>query len=251
MVSFGSRVLALTPQRDVTKLRPSGFGSVLPSFLQPTVMQALRSSRLQATRPARPLGYCFPSLPSVLAGIALCISGIAIAHDAPSPAQLAEARRRGDLEERLAFMKALGNDKMSDELAERAKVKLIQAGMQASGMTRAQSQAFAPPPAMRGLPTTGSPKVLTLLIDFQDMRAPAVPTPGISRRTCTGPGTVTAQSFLPFESMNRYLLPGFRRATQPPRQRPRMVTISRTHARVTSRRRMRPIPSRTNRSSTW
>ena len=84
-------------------------------------------------------------------------------HERPTPAQLEEARQRGDLEQRLNFMKSLGNDRMSEELVEQAQNKILRASMEASGMSPSMVGSFAPPIGRRGLPTTGSPKVLTLL----------------------------------------------------------------------------------------
>lgn len=126
------------------------------------------------------------------------------AHERPTPAQLEEARQRGDLEQRLNFMKALGNDRMSEEMVEQAQNKILRASMEASGMSPAMVGSFAPPVGRRGLPTTGSPKVLTLLCDFSDYRAPASPSPSDFAANFYGNGTAAAQAFAPFESLNRY-----------------------------------------------
>lgn len=125
-------------------------------------------------------------------------------HERPTPAQLEEARQRGDLEQRLNFMKSLGNDRMSEELVEQAQNKILRASMEASGMSPSMVGSFAPPIGRRGLPTTGSPKVLTLLCDFSDYRAPASPSPADFASNFYGNGTAAAQAFAPFESMNRY-----------------------------------------------
>ena len=60
----------------------------------------------------------------VAVAILICLGACLQAHERPTPAQLAEARRRGDLKERLDFMRALGTDRMSPELEQRAKAKI-------------------------------------------------------------------------------------------------------------------------------
>lgn len=134
----------------------------------------------------------------------MLVVSIAQGHERPTPAQLEEARQKGDLDERLAFMRALGNDKMSPELVEVAQNKITRAGMQAAGYDAAAINSSAPPTARKGLPTTGSPKVLTLLFDFADQRAPTAPSPADFAANLYGNGTTAAQAFAPFESMNRY-----------------------------------------------
>lgn len=143
-------------------------------------------------------------LPHWLMAFVFIFAPMVQGHVRPSPAQLEEARQKGDLEERLAFMKALGNDRMSPELVERAQNKITRAGMEAAGYDANTINSFAPPPALKGLPTTGSPKVLTLLFDFADNRAPAAPSPADFAANLYGNGTTAAQAFFPFESMNRY-----------------------------------------------
>ena len=103
----------------------------------------------------------------VLAGVT-APAGLAL--EPPREGELARLQRQGRLDEALGFAKALGNHKMSPALLENARMS---AGRAVFGLT-----APAPPPARRGMPTTGAVKVLALLIEFDDYRhsneAPAI-----------------------------------------------------------------------------
>ena len=85
-----------------------------------------------------------------------------LALEPPREGELARLQRQGRLDEALGFAKALGNHKMSPALLENARMS---AGRAVLGLT-----APAPPPARRGMPTTGAVKVLALLIEFDDYR---------------------------------------------------------------------------------
>jgi M6 family metalloprotease-like protein len=95
----------------------------------------------------------------VLAGAA-APAGLAL--EPPREGELARLQRQGKLDEALGFAKTLGNHKMSPALLEHARMS---AGRAVLGLT-----APAPPPARRGMPTTGAVKVLALLIEFDDYR---------------------------------------------------------------------------------
>ena len=95
----------------------------------------------------------------VLAGTA-APAGLAL--EPPREGELARLERQGRLDEALGFAKALGNHRMSPALLENARRS---AGRAVLGLT-----APAPPPARRGMPTTGAVKVLALLIEFDDYR---------------------------------------------------------------------------------
>lgn len=143
---------------------------------------------------------------NALVGIAILTGGEVFAHERPTPAQIEEARQRGDLEDRLAFMKSLGTDRMSEEMIEQAQTKIERARLEAAGYDAATIDSLAPLLAWRGLPPTGAPKVLAIMVDFNDHRAPAAPSPGDVQTNLFGTGTAAAQAFFPFESLNRYYL---------------------------------------------
>ena len=95
----------------------------------------------------------------VLAGVA-APAGLAL--EPPRQGELARLQRQGRLDEALGFAKALGNHKIAPALLENARMRAARAVL---GLT-----APAPPPARRGMPTTGAVKVLALLIEFDDFR---------------------------------------------------------------------------------
>ncbi|RFC46787.1 MAG: Chitobiase/beta-hexosaminidase C-terminal domain-containing protein [Verrucomicrobia bacterium] len=139
------------------------------------------------------------NLPAALLVGLILAGGSAVSLEPPTAAQLQEARIRGDLQERLQFVRALANDQPSASFLRLAKAKIEEAAALAQGN---------PPPSPTlpavDLPTVGSPKILTILIDFSDSRAPAAPSPAFIRANLYESGTQTAQGFLPYESLNRY-----------------------------------------------
>ncbi len=138
-------------------------------------------------------------LANSIAAITFSVPLFALALQPPTAAQLSEARLRGDLEARLEFVNALNNGRASTAFVQQAKAKLDSAAAIAAGL-----QPTVPGAVAVDLPSTGSPKVLTILIDFSDSRAPAAPSPAFISANLYGNGTQTAQTFLPFESLNRY-----------------------------------------------
>ena len=117
-------------------------------------MGTRRSVRCVAGR-----GALLLTLLLVLAGAA-APAGLAL--EPPRQGEIARLQRQGRLDEALGFAKALGNHKMSPALLENARRS---AGRSVLGLA-----APAPPPARRGMPTTGAVKVLALLIEFDDYR---------------------------------------------------------------------------------
>jgi M6 family metalloprotease-like protein len=141
------------------------------------------------------------SASAALAAVLLLLGGVALALEAPTATELQEARIRGNLASRLDFVRALGNDQPTTSFLRLAKARIEEAAAIALGN---------PPPAPVSpnvdLSPVGSPKILTLLIDFSDSRAPAAPSPAFISANLFGEGSQVAQGFAPFESLNRYYL---------------------------------------------
>ncbi len=89
--------------------------------------------------------------------------------EAPTKEQIEEYRSDGSLASRIAEAKALGNHLTSESLVARAQHRLRRISLQRDGMSPSEiDQILAPPPAWRGMPTSGTVKVLALLIAFSD-----------------------------------------------------------------------------------
>jgi M6 family metalloprotease-like protein len=84
----------------------------------------------------------------------------------PTRAQIERYRRDGSLKRRIEAAKALGNHLVAPRLAQRAAHKLQKAHLESQGLPTGIP---APPPAWRGMPTSGTVKVLVVLIAFSDM----------------------------------------------------------------------------------
>lgn len=97
-----------------------------------------------------------------------CISIPVFGMEPPPPGQLAVYGKDGTLAQRAAFAKKIGNDKFSPAAVARLKNQLRVRSLMQRGLSRAQAISMAPPPAWGGLPTSGTPKMFVLLIDFND-----------------------------------------------------------------------------------
>jgi len=87
----------------------------------------------------------------------------------PTKEQVEQYRRDGTLAARIADALAIGNHRASPKLAARAQYKFQQRSLQLQGLNPDQMpQILAPPPDWKGMPTTGTVKVLALLIAFND-----------------------------------------------------------------------------------
>lgn len=149
----------------------------------------------------------FPAACSRATGLLLwlAMAFTARATQPPAPGEIETLRQRGLLPQRESQVRAWGNDRMADGLAARAANKILRARLQADGWSAAEAEALAPPPApppsRRGLPWTGAPKMLTVLVSFADYPAPANPTPANIALHTYGAG---GAAYAPFESLNRY-----------------------------------------------
>lgn len=92
----------------------------------------------------------------------------------PSPEEVAAYQADGSWEKRVAFAKSLGHHQPDQALVEMATYKVRRMLLEKQGLTPAQiDMQLAPPTGWQGVPTTGTVKVLVLLVDFTDYPAPA------------------------------------------------------------------------------
>ncbi len=96
----------------------------------------------------------------------------------PLEGELQQYREDGSIAQRQDFQRSLENDKYSPELLQRAKAKLTHMSLLAKGVPASDVTRIAPlpPPAWRGMRTTGLNHVLTLLVEFRDHRFTAINT---------------------------------------------------------------------------
>jgi M6 family metalloprotease-like protein len=146
------------------------------------------------------------------------LPGTALAHLPPTPEQLAELQATGKLEQHLRFAGSLGNSKFGEDRMFEARYKVKVAALKAQGYSAREIRELlpqaAPPPDLKNLPTTGTPKTLTLLVDFADYRAATEhPTVSVSKIQYNIYGAGTAHALLnekPYDSVNAY----WKRASQ-------------------------------------
>jgi len=96
----------------------------------------------------------------------------ALALQPPDPDELAKLSASGELEERIAKAKEIGNHRVDNDLFHQAIRKTHREYLKSQGFTEAELDLLAPMPApplsWRGIPTTGNVKPLAILIEFQD-----------------------------------------------------------------------------------
>lgn len=100
-----------------------------------------------------------------LTAAALLLPLAASALEPPRPGELDKYQRNGSLAAREAFASKLGNDKVAPRLVQRLQSRLR---AQVLGL---DAPSMAPPLLYRGMPTTGTNKILVLCIDFSDYPA--------------------------------------------------------------------------------
>jgi M6 family metalloprotease-like protein len=117
----------------------------------------------------------------------------------PTTTQLEKYRRDGTLSARIANAKALRNHIVSETLVARAHYKLKRLLLQSEGIPFYEiNQILAPPPAWRGMPTSGTVKVLALLIAFSDY--PSITSAATIQSKLFGDGS----GGYPYESLRNY-----------------------------------------------
>jgi M6 family metalloprotease-like protein len=125
--------------------------------------------------------------------------GIALALEPPTKEQIEDYRQKGTLAARIANAKALGNHLVSERLVERSQHRIRQMFLQNQGLSRSEiDQILAPPPVWRGMPTSGTVKILALLIAFSDYPESNIASSIESKLFGDGSGSV------PYESLRNY-----------------------------------------------
>ena len=150
-------------------------------------MRYLRWSRI------RSLILCAGLVAALFAAWPACSHAL----EPPRPGELQRYRLDGSLGRRLQMARRLGNDKVAPRLVERLRAQLRTARL---GLSVASPPVMTPPPAWRGMPTSGNVKILTLLISFKDY--PGQPTaPAAVQDKLFGDGDAHAY---PYESVRSY-----------------------------------------------
>ena len=120
------------------------------------------------------------------AAVLTCLPAFAL--EPPTKEQLARYRLEGTLAARAAKARAFGNHKIPQRIKDRMESKLrrLSAPREGTTIAAAPSRLLAPPSSWRGMPTTGTVKVLALLISFSDY--PGVTTPDYFTNRLFGDG---------------------------------------------------------------
>jgi len=125
--------------------------------------------------------------------------GAALALERPTREQIERYKLDGTLAMRIAQAKAIGNHKIPPRMKDRLAYKLRRLSLERVGLTADKtSRLLAPPPAWRGMPTSGTVKVLALLISFNDY--PGVTTPEYFASRLFGDGIGNP----PFDSLRNF-----------------------------------------------
>jgi len=125
---------------------------------------------------------------------------LAIALQPPRPGEVEALKQQGKFEKQLKQAEAFGNHKFSKDLIQRQKWRLSKA----AGIPDVE---YAPPPAWTGgMPTSGSPKTLVLLIDFPDYPADANNTQSLVSSRFFTPDSASSSSdpLYPYESVRAF-----------------------------------------------
>jgi len=120
----------------------------------------------------------------------------------PRPGDVARYKQDGTWSKRLAEAKALGNHRTDPALVFRARQKLQQIAPAPAGTAVELDASLALPPRWQGgLPTTGNPKVIVLLVSFPDEREVAGQEPADVLSKSFGNGDAGQY---PYESLRNY-----------------------------------------------
>ncbi|MGZ5554759.1 MAG: M6 family metalloprotease domain-containing protein [Candidatus Aminicenantales bacterium] len=142
-----------------------------------------------------------PRFPATLL-LAFFIAGLlpGLALEPPTKEQIARYKLDGTLAARVAQAKALGNHKIPQRMRARLSDKLsrLMPGRGAVSARPSRSSVLAPPSAWKGLPTTGTVRILALLISFSDYPGTTAPATFESRLFGSGAGGP------PFDSLRNF-----------------------------------------------
>ncbi len=139
--------------------------------------------------------------------LALLVSGLApvAALEPPTKEQLARYRLDGTLAARAAQAREFGNHKIPQRVQDRVRTKLVRMGLLRSASTPPRpARLQAPPPAWEGMPTTGTVRVLALLISFNDYPGVTTPASFASRLFGDGAGGPPYDSLRNFYRRSSY-----------------------------------------------
>jgi M6 family metalloprotease-like protein len=145
--------------------------------------------------------------PIVRAGLAAGVTFVlflvgfapAFALEPPTREQIERYKLDGTMAKRIAQAKAIGNHKMPQRMMDRLGYKMKRLSLERVGPAADKtSRLLAPPPAWRGMPTTGTIKVLALLISFSDY--PGITTPEYFNSRLFGDGVGGP----PFDSLRNF-----------------------------------------------
>ncbi len=145
--------------------------------------------------------------PIVRAGLAAGVTFVlflvgfapAFALEPPTREQIERYKLDGTLAKHIAQAKAIGNHKMPQRMMDRLGYKMKRLSLERVGPAADKtSRLLAPPPAWRGMPTTGTIKVLALLISFSDY--PGITTPEYFNSRLFGDGVGGP----PFDSLRNF-----------------------------------------------
>lgn len=104
--------------------------------------------------------------------LGLAIPNTVLAMEKPSNSEIEQYKQDGTYQKRVANAKKIGNQKVDPYLVWRLNQNVERLSLKAQGKSNIEIEKElakrTPPSAWRGLPTTGSPKVLALLVDFPD-----------------------------------------------------------------------------------
>jgi M6 family metalloprotease-like protein len=135
------------------------------------------------------------------ASVLVLVLAQAFAMEPPTKEQLARYRQDGTLAARAAQARSFGNHRVSPRLASRTREKLMRLAADVPGRTggiRQPVRVLAPPPNWSGMPTSGTVRVLALLIAFNDNPGTTPPATFASRLFNDGQGGP------PFDSLRNF-----------------------------------------------
>ena len=154
-----------------TIMSVSAFNCALGGKLQPRLAGSGRFDAPRSLRRAKLGGFCARFALLILFA---CFAWSSVwANQRPRPGELEALKKSGEYGARLEQALKLGNNKLDPFLLEQAAARLQQSALQTQGKTKEEAAQLvplpAPPPGWQGgLPTSGSPKVLAVLISFAE-----------------------------------------------------------------------------------
>ena len=145
-----------------------------------------------------------------LAAILLAVSPVSFsaAMEPPGDREIGHLKQTGEFPTRREQARLIGNHRIDPYLLDRAlaragREQLLQQGVSPLVLGLAET-APAPPLAWRGLPTTGTPRIFALLIDFADY--PHTNAAVSIDSSLFGDGTLIPGNAAPYESLTSYYL---------------------------------------------